>query len=119
MSDEKILTADKLYERLCDVEPDTVSGKMDPRVALEGVAFVVISGPRASLIEAWVQGVAEATGTPMDWSWVGGRAVVKTLGSKLKAIEVGNDLMSALDRRYQETDDYAKKHDLRVQKVWM
>jgi len=54
--------------------------------AIFGGHFVLaLTGPRASMIEAFVKHVRETARLRIDWHFVGGRAVIKCLGSVAKA----------------------------------
>lgn len=45
-----------------------------------GISVAILTGPRAPVMEAFVKSIAQETGEPVDWSYFGGRAVVKTTG---------------------------------------
>ena len=52
-----------------------------------GHAVCIMAGANAETIEAFVKCAAGNCGIEMDWHYVGGRAVVKTLGDKEKCLQ--------------------------------
>ena len=54
--------------------------KCDREVWEKGVAVLVTHTFDSWTIENWVKKVAETSGQRVDWSWMGGRAVIRALG---------------------------------------
>ena len=52
-----------------------------------GVQVAVITGGSARLIQRYVQELAEYTGEPVDWHYVGGRGLILTTGNINKVRE--------------------------------
>jgi hypothetical protein len=50
----------------------------------QGEVAAVLVGPRATVIEAFVQSVAQETQQAVDWHYYAGRAVVMTTGDRAK-----------------------------------
>ncbi len=59
--------------------------KIPPRCDLhlfqQGRVVLLLAGPRSSTIEEWILKIRERTGQSVDWHFVAGRAVIKTLGN--------------------------------------
>ena len=51
----------------------------NPNIFKKGTAVFITDLP-AEDAESWVKEVAQASGQPVDWSYMGGRVVVKALG---------------------------------------
>ena len=58
---------------------DTIN-KCDHEIYEHGHAVGIIGGGNAEIIELIVKRIASDSGQPVDWNYVGGRAVVKTTG---------------------------------------
>ena len=56
-------------------------GRCDPRIYANGICVAIIAGGSAKLIEQFVKQLAEESGQPCDWHYVGGRARVLTTGN--------------------------------------
>jgi len=52
----------------------------DPDIFKNGKAVFMTHSIPSNAMERWVKMVAEKSGQPVDWSFSGGRAVVKTTG---------------------------------------
>lgn len=63
------------------------------------VVFVTDSIP-SNAMERWVKQVAEASGQPVDWHFVAGRACVKALGDLERVKAAVERLMPEHDRLY-------------------
>ena len=50
----------------------------DPKILKNGVVVAVLDAP-SEHAEEWVKTVAARSGVPVDWHYIGGRAVVKAL----------------------------------------
>ena len=60
-----------------------MTDRCNEQVYNEGRAILVADvGDADHEFEEWVQGIAEASGQPVDWFYAGGRAVVKYIGSR-------------------------------------
>jgi hypothetical protein len=55
-----------------------------PDIFEEGEHVCTIAGVPARVIEAHVRAAADLTGEPVDWHYIGGRAVVRALGDTAK-----------------------------------
>lgn len=64
---------------------DGTCGEVCDPAIFGGQVIKVLAGPRASMIEAFVKHVRETSRLRIDWHFVGGRAVIKCLGSVSKA----------------------------------
>lgn len=77
--------------------------RCDPEVWELGKVIAVLDA-RTVHAEPWVQSVAKRSGQKVDWSYFGGRAVVRYVGdyyAVLRAIdELGPELNGRLLRRY-------------------
>jgi len=60
----------------------------NPEVYKHGKAVCLINSIESEDIETWVRKLAKKTKQKMDWAWVGGRAVVRTLGDVPEAQKV-------------------------------
>jgi len=56
----------------------------DPDILKSGRCVAVVTGGDANVIERFVKQIAGATGEPVDWHYVGGRAVVLATGDRDK-----------------------------------
>ena len=63
------------------------------------VVFVTHSIPSAKL-EEWVQKVAKLSQQPVDWHFVGGRAVIKALGDLGKVMQAMTELLPEHDAAF-------------------
>jgi hypothetical protein len=59
---------------------------------------------RSNAMEDWVKKVAQESGQRVDWSFMGGRAVVKALGDIDRVKTVIQTLMPEHDRLYKEAE---------------
>src|SRR5690349_4717602 len=59
----------------------------DGEVYREGEHLFTAYGGNAELIENWVKLAAKESGQRIDWHYIGGRAVIKCIGDRLKAKE--------------------------------
>lgn len=62
-------------------------GKIDPKLAKHGVSVLMIAGLASTAIEAQVVRWREELQVPLDWSFVGGRAVVKCMPGDVERVE--------------------------------
>lgn len=53
----------------------------DPDIYKNGIVVQVCTGLSSNRMENWVRQVAEKSGQPVDWHYMGGRATVLTTGS--------------------------------------
>lgn len=69
-----------------------MSEKCDEEIYKNGAGVAVLSGP-SGVIEAIVKTASSRCGEKMDWYYVGGRALVKTLGDAQKAAKAIHSCM--------------------------
>ena len=62
-----------------------------------GEVMFVTDSISSNRMEQWVRNVAENSGQPVDWHFVGGRAVVKALGDTVKVRSAMDDLFPRLE----------------------
>lgn len=55
--------------------------RCDARVFTRGITIAVIADEDGAAIERWVKLLASMSRARADWYWLGGRAIVKTLGN--------------------------------------
>lgn len=67
---------ESLAETLLDFPQDTCEGRCSDELYANGRAVAIVVGPRASIIEGWVQAVRAQARLPIDWHFFGGRAVI-------------------------------------------
>jgi 3-methyladenine DNA glycosylase/8-oxoguanine DNA glycosylase len=70
----------------------------DPDIYANGVAVLVTASVSSNRMERWVCLLGELSGQPVDWHFVGGRAVVKTTGDVEAVARAATELRPALDR---------------------
>ncbi len=56
----------------------------DPEIYKSGEVVFVTNTIPSNAMEQWVRAVAKESGQPVDWHFVGGRAVVLALGNTLR-----------------------------------
>lgn len=66
-----------------------------------GRFLCMLVGPRPWTIEAWAREVAELAGAKVDWSFMGGRAVVKYLGDDQKVFAAAKATKDAFEEAAQ------------------
>ncbi len=86
-----------IIEYLLAVGQDIPDSKCDPKIWKQGQAVLILAGPRSWMIEAWVQKVSELSGLAMDWSYFGGRAVVRTLAAVDAAVKALSNYLRELE----------------------
>jgi hypothetical protein len=73
----------------------------DADVFSHGRAIFVTHTVPCAEIENWVRAVAKLSGQRVDWSYYGGRAVVRYLGSELAVREAIEYLLPILQDKYR------------------
>lgn len=64
----------------------------DPEIFQHGTVIFITHTIPSNAMEGWVRKVAEASGQPVDWHFVGGRACVRALGD-LQAVRAAIDAL--------------------------
>lgn len=106
----KMPSHEKLVEEFVNAE-QIDPGRCDERVFKKGEFLCMLAGPRMWTIEAWVKKVAELSGYPVDWHFMGGRACVYYLGGEKalpKIIEVAQATQAAFEEAAQTLADEAQ-----------
>jgi len=70
----------------------------DPDVYQNGEPIYMTSSVSTEFLNRWVEKVAKSSKQKVDWSWVGGRAVIQFIGDK-------NSVSSAIQKHYKELRD--------------
>lgn len=70
----------------------------NPEIFKRGEVMFVTDGISSNRMERWVRNVAEISGQPVDWHFVGGRAVIKALGDIGKVRSAMDDLFPLLEQ---------------------
>ena len=60
----------------------TQPDQSDSEIFEQGEVFCCLAGPESWLIEAWVAKLRGYSGAQVDWSFSGGRAIVRYLGGE-------------------------------------
>jgi hypothetical protein len=69
----------------------------NPEVFSHGEVMLVTHSISSNRMEQWVKKVAKISGQPVDWHFVGGRAVIKALGDITKVRSAMDDLFPLLE----------------------
>lgn len=56
------------------------TARCDSRVFADGKIIALLGSVHSEVMEAWCRRIAQESGQKVDWSFSGGRAVVKALG---------------------------------------
>lgn len=103
----------KLFDRLRKVKAESCADRMDPELYQDGVGFLVVANPRASVIEAWVKAVAKDAGVRVDWHFAGGRARVCAMPAELEqAKAAARRLLPALQAAWLVSEENTIPCDL-------
>jgi hypothetical protein len=62
--------------------------RINPEILENGDQVVWSNTMSSETIEAWVQKVSVVSGSPVDWAWQGGTAVVMTTGDVIEVVAV-------------------------------
>lgn len=75
----------------------------NPAIFRDGIPMLTFAGPRSWMIEAWVATLAKREKIAMDWSFFGGRAVVRALPKdEARAREVLSSNLEDLKKAAQD-----------------
>lgn len=74
------------------MEPTDELPPCDKEIYHNGETVTIIWGGSAKLIDRFIKELAEYSGEPVDWHFVGGRAVVLTTGNMEKVKKALNEL---------------------------
>lgn len=80
----------------------TSEEKCDPTVYEIGTVVFLTNTIRTKRMEPWIRNVRARSGQPVDWHWIGGRAVVKAMGDLDKVREAIIALRAEHDEGYAE-----------------
>lgn len=80
----------------------TIIEKCDPVVYAQGVVVFVTHSISPYAIEKWVKKLAGISQQPVDWHYVGGRAVIKALGDLHRVRSAVRELMPEHDAAFAE-----------------
>ena len=75
----------------------------DPDIYENGTTVLVTHSMKDKAIEGWVKKVAEQSGQPVDWFWLGGRAIVRTTGDVATVRKTMYDLQEEHDQLFFES----------------
>ncbi len=81
----------------------------DPKIFADGEQVFVTDTIPSNAMEGWVKQVAELSGQPVDWHFVGGRAEVLALGDITRVKAAILDLLPEHDRLRQAAIDRIMK----------
>jgi hypothetical protein len=91
----------------------------DPAIWNEGHAVLVSHSVPSNATERWVKKLAEQSEQPVDWSYMGGRIVVRALGDLDKVVETMREMKPEWTQIYLESNPDSHREVEKHGAPWM